>query len=76
MTSQTGKPFQDGRYVVWVETADSAGWLQPFITLWHDGEWRYRESTAKFHGAKIHAWAGPIPPLKVSEVQQEAEYDL
>jgi len=77
MTPQTGNPVANGRYLVWVD--GTAGWLTPFITLWHDGKWCYRESTSRYPG-KIHCWVGPIPAVHEKDLREEPqpgqEFDL
>ena len=70
MTPQTGTPPTDGRYIVYVE--GKAGALEPWVTLWQDGAWRYKRSTAIFDG-QIHYWIGPLPELTK---KPKVEFDL
>lgn len=72
MKSETGIPEWDGLYVVYVDGKD--GGLEPFMTVWQDGAWRYRRSTAKFDGT-IYYWMGPLPEMK-KPGKPKVEFDL
>lgn len=76
MTPQTGNPKTDGRYVVFCrcKAMSARDWVEPILLAWSNGAWV--SSFVNLSG--IIGWIGPLPVLKVDEIQKPAaiEYDL
>ena len=63
---QRGTPTADGRYVVFVrcQAASARDWVEPLIMTWANGRWH----TSFLPVTRIIGWIGPLPALKVSDI--------
>lgn len=70
---QTGSPKLDGRYVAFIQcdAAQAREWVEPVIMTYSNGKWH-----TTFLKNKIVGWLGPIPPMKVADIEATEVYDL
>lgn len=63
---QTGTPTVEARYVAFVRcsAAQARDWVEPLIMTWHGGRWH----TTFINQRRIIGWLGPLPVLKVADI--------
>lgn len=69
---KAGKPSAEGRYVVFIqcEVAAARDWVEPVIMTWAGGKWH-----TTFLKPKIIGWLGPIPVMKVADIEPTPKFD-
>lgn len=71
---ETGKPPKEGRYVAFVrcEAMAAKAWVEPIIVTWCGGRWQ----SSLIAQRRVLGWIGPLPVLKVDDLDFPPAFDL
>lgn len=71
---ENGTPKHEGRYVAFLQcqAVQAQDWVEPIIMAWHGGRWH----TTFIANRRIIGWIGPLPVLKVKDLDEPQVFDL